>query len=412
MGVTSAARQPLDGIRVIDLTRILSGPFCTMLLGDMGADVIKVEDPNAGDAIREIGAGANGLSWYFASFNRNKRSVALDLRSDAGRETLSALLQTADVLVENFRPGVLDEMGFDRARIESINPRMIVASINGYGSEGPYADRPAFDFVIQAMSGFMSVNGEPEGPALRSGVPITDLIAGLYAAFGVVCALQARRTDGRGQRVESPMMNGIMSLFAYLASDYLASGKLPERTGNDHPIASPYGLFRAADGDIAVAPSTEVVLRRFLSTLGIERILDEPRFATNAQRMAHRSEINALIEARLASDDRQSWVERLNAAGVPCGIVQNVGEALADPQVLAQQMVIDVDHASRGVVRMLGFPVKLSDTPCQVRYPAPEHGAHTAEILAELARSSLRSGLRSENASHPQSSQEVRPCSP
>ena len=208
------------------------------------------------------------------------------------------------------------------------------------------------------------------------------------------------------------MMNGIMSLFAYLASDYLASGKLPERTGNDHPIASPYGLFRAADGDIAVAPSTEVVLRRFLSTLGIERILDEPRFATNAQRMAHRSEINALIEARLASDDRQSWVERLNAAGVPCGIVQNVGEALADPQVLAQQMVIDVDHASRGVVRMLGFPVKLSDTPCQVRYPAPEHGAHTAEILAELARSSLRSGLRSENASHPQSSQEVRPCSP
>ena len=379
-----AARQPLDGIRVIDLTRILSGPFCTMLLGDMGADVIKVEDPESGDSIRHIGEGAQGLSWYFASFNRNKRSIKLDLRSEAGKETLIGLLADADVLVENFRPGVLAEMGLDDARLKALNPRLIVSSINGYGSSGPYVERPAFDFVIQAMSGFMSVNGERDGPALRSGLPITDLVAGLYASFGVVCALQARTHSGRGQHVEAPMMSAIMSMFAYLASDHLASGRLPARCGNDHPIASPYGLFRTADGDIAVAPSTEVILKRFLACLGIEQVLTEPRFATNAQRVIHRREINALIEARLASGTRAQWLERLNAAGVPCGLVQNIGEALRDPQVLHQEMVIDVDHPGHGTVRMLGFPVKLSETPCRVRYPAPDHGAHTDEVLAEI----------------------------
>ena len=220
---TTSSPLPLSGIRIIDLTRILSGPFCTMILGDMGADVIKVEGPDGGDPIRSIGAGHNDLSWYFASYNRNKRSMVLDLKSPADRRTLGRLLESADVLVENYRPGVLDAMGFDQAALDALNPRLVVASINGYGATGPYAERPAFDFVIQAMSGFMSVNGHADAGPVRCAPPITDLVAGLYAAFGVVNALRARDLTGTGQRVESAMMTTMMSLFSFLASDYLAT---------------------------------------------------------------------------------------------------------------------------------------------------------------------------------------------
>ena len=377
-------QQALTGIKVVDLTRILSGPFCTMLLGDMGADVIKIEGENEGDPIRKAGAIVNDLSWYFASFNRNKRSMALDLRSERGKDILAKLLERADVLVENFRPGVLAEMGFDEARLAQITPRLVVASINGYGSTGPYADRPAFDFVIQAMSGFMSTNGGMEHPALRCGPPITDLVGGLYAAFGIVNALRARDTTGKGQRVEAAMMSSMLSMFAYLTSDYLATGQLAPRTGNDHPITSPYGMFSASDGEIAVAPSTEDVLFRFLSILGIAHLLSDDRFKTNDLRLVHRQELNLLINQRLKSDTQASWITRLNSGGVPCGRVQNVGEALNDAQMVHQEMVLEVDHPPHGAVKMVGFPVKLSGTPCQVRYPAPEHGQHTREILDEL----------------------------
>ena len=386
--MTASTQSPLSGIRIVDLTRILSGPFCTMLLGDMGADVIKIESPHEGDQIRKIGAGQNDFSWYFASFNRNKRSMALDLKSPADKEILARLLEGADVLVENFRPGVLDSMGFDEAHLNRINPRLVVASINGYGATGPYADRPAFDFVIQAMSGFMSVNGHADAGPVRCAPPITDLIAGLYAAFGIVNALRARDLTGSGQRVEAAMMSTTMSMFAFLASDYLASGQLPKKTGNDHPIASPYGLFTASDGDIAVAPSTEAILSRLLAILGIEEILKLPRFQTNDLRVMHRAELNQLINERLRSDTQANWIRRLNAAGVPCGKVQDIGEALADPQMVHQEMVIEVEHPGHGPVKMLGFPVRLSKTPCVVRYPAPDHGAHTAEILAELGLAS------------------------
>ena len=348
------------------------------------ADVIKIEGENEGDPIRKAGAIVNDLSWYFASFNRNKRSMALDLRSERGKDILAKLLERADVLVENFRPGVLAEMGFDEARLAQINPRLVVASINGYGSTGPYADRPAFDFVIQAMSGFMSTNGGMEHPALRCGPPITDLVGGLYAAFGIVNALRARDTTGKGQRVEAAMMSSMLSMFAYLTSDYLATGQLAPRTGNDHPITSPYGMFSASDGEIAVAPSTEDVLFRFLSILGIAHLLSDDRFKTNDLRLVHRQELNLLINQRLKSDTQASWITRLNSGGVPCGRVQNVGEALNDAQMVHQEMVLEVDHPPHGAVKMVGFPVKLSGTPCQVRYPAPEHGQHTREILDEL----------------------------
>ena len=381
--------QPLSGIKVVDLTRILSGPFCTMLLGDMGADVIKIEGPKEGDPVRKAGAIVNDLSWYFASFNRNKRSMALDLRSEHGKDILRKLIQRSDVLVENFRPGVLAEMGFGEASLEQINPRLIVASINGYGSTGPYADRPTFDFVVQAMSGFMSTNGGLEHPALRSGPPITDLVAGLYAAFGIVCAVRARELTGRGQRVDAGMMTSMLSMFAYLASDYLATGQLATRTGNDHPIASPYGLFSAIDGEIAVAPSTEDVLFRFLSILDLAHLLSDERFKTNELRLIHRKELNSLINERLKTDTQTSWINRLNSGGVPCGRVQNVGEALNDPQMIHQEMVLEVDHPSHGLVKMVGFPIKLSETPCSVRFPAPKHGEHTREILEELGMQHL-----------------------
>ncbi len=374
---------PLAGIRVVDLTRILSGPFCTMMLADMGADVVKVEGPGDGDPIRNIGARVEGLSWYFASFNRNKRSLVADLRSEQGRATLGALLERADVLVENFRPGVLAKMGFDEAMLGRLNPRLIVASVNGYGSSGPYSQRPAFDFVIQAMSGFMSLNGERDGPPLRSGPPLTDIVAGVYAAFGIVNALRVRDRTGVGQRVEASMMAAIMSTFAYFAADHLATGELPVRTGNDHPIASPYGLFTASDGDIAVAPSTEAVLAKFLATIGLLHLLTEPRFATNALRVANRAELNVLIDARLRADTQRHWVEKLNAAGVPCGIVQNLAQALTDPQTIQQETVVEIEHPGHGAVRMLGFPVKLSGTPCEVRHPAPQYGAHTDEVLRD-----------------------------
>jgi crotonobetainyl-CoA:carnitine CoA-transferase CaiB-like acyl-CoA transferase len=374
---------PLTGTKVVDLTRILSGPFCTMMLGDMGADVVKVESPCEGDPVRKLGAIANGVSWYFASYNRNKRSVTLDLRTPEGKEMLARMLAKADVLVENFRPGVLAEMGFDETRLQQINPRLIVASINGYGSTGPYADRPAFDFVIQAMSGFMSCNGTDDGPPLRAGPPLTDLMAGIYAAFGIVNALHAREKNGRGQRVEASMMDAIMSTFAYLAADHLATGALLPRSGNDHPITAPYGMFSASDGEIAVAPSTEAVLDRFLAAIGLNDLRADPRFATNNLRVRNRALLNQLVNERMKSDTQAAWLRRLNDAGVPCGLVQNLREALADPQTLHQQMVIEVEHPGHGPVKMLGFPVKLSVTPCEVRYPAPAHGGHTREVFEE-----------------------------
>lgn len=373
----------LDGIRVVDLTRVLSGPFCTMLLADLGADVIKVESPK-GDPTRMTGAGRDGLSWYFAAFNRNKRSIVLDLRTEADRQVLARLIARADVLVENFRPGVLAALGFPPERLEALNPRLVTCSINGFGSTGPYASRPAFDFIAQAMSGFMATNGEEGGPPMRAAAPITDLLAGLYAALATLAALRAREATGRGQRVEAAMLPSMVATLGYLVPEFLATGRPPPRTGNDHPILAPYGLFATADRPIAVAPASEAIVRRFLAALGLEALLAEPRFARNAERVAHRAELRARIEAVLEAAPAAEWIARLNAAGVPCGPVNGLAEALADPQLQAQEMVIDMPQPGHGVVRTTGFPMKLEATPCRLRRPAPRLGEHGSEILAEL----------------------------
>jgi CoA:oxalate CoA-transferase len=378
--------MPLSGIRVVDLTRILAGPFCTQLLADLGAEVIKIEPPGRGDPVRGQGAIKDSLSWYYAQFNRNKKSITLDLYADEGKAVLADLIRRADVLVENFRPGVLDEMGFPAATLEALNPALILGSVNGYGSTGPYADRPAFDFIAQAMSGFMSVSGTPDAP-MRAAPPIADLVAGLYAALGITAALVARGGTGaarQGQRVEASLVNGLISMLAYFSASHFATGALPERTGNDHPVVWPYGLFHATDGEVAVAPSTPVHVQRFLAALGLGQLLDQPEFADNAARMQNREALRALIDEKIGADTVEDWIGRLNRAGVPCGRVLNLAEVFANPQVRDQEMVVELDHPGHGPVRMTGFPVKLSATPARLRRPTPALGEHTDDVLRDL----------------------------
>ncbi|WP_420404360.1 CaiB/BaiF CoA transferase family protein [Nisaea sp.] len=375
--------MPLSDIRVVDLTRILAGPFCSQLLADMGAEVIKVETPS-GDPVRDQGVVKHGVSWYFAQFNRNKRSVVLDLYTDEGKETLARLIETADILVENYRPGVLAKMGFDHSRLDRLNPNLIVTSINGYGSTGPYVDRPSFDFIAQAMSGFMSVNGADGGDPMRAAPPMSDLIAGLYAAFGTVTALHARGRIGKGQRVESSLTGGLISMLGYLSAEYFATGAIPKRTGNDHPIVAPYGLFRASDGMVAVAPSNDAFVVRFLDCIGLGQLLERPDYATNERRMQNRPALNQAINETMEKETVDHWIAAINKAGCPCGRVMNLEEVFSDPQVLSQDLVLDVEQPDGSTIRMTGFPVKLSDTPARLRRPVPALGADTEAVLASL----------------------------
>ncbi len=388
--------MPLTGLRVLDLTRVLSGPFCTALLGDLGADVLKVEAPE-GDSVRGQGAIKDGLSWYFAQFNRNKRSIRLDLRKPEGRDILAKLIAQSDVLVENFRPGVLARMGFTAERLKELRPSLVTCAINGFGSTGPYRDRPAFDFIAQAMSGFMSVNGRADDPPLRSGLPISDLIAGLYAALSITASVMHARATGQGQQTEVALTNGLVSMLAYIATNYFATGTAPDRSGNDHPIAAPYGLFPTRDGQIALAPPDDAFFGRLMDALGVAELKDDPLYRTQTARVANRQRINAIVGGKLAMNTTEYWVETLNRAGVPCGPVQSVADVFQDPQILSQDMVMDIDHPGFGTVRMLGFPMKLSETPCQVRRPAPGLGEHSDDVLAELGyspeeRQALRAG--------------------
>ena len=375
--------MPLKGLRVIDLTRILAGPFCTQLLADLGAEVIKIEGPR-GDPVRQQGVIVDGMSWYFAQFNRNKKSVVLNLYDDDDKNILSRLLETADVLVENFRPGILSDMGFGPQELERLNPRLIHASVNGYGTTGPYADRPSFDFIAQAMSGFMSVNGPPDGEPQRAAPPLSDLVAGLYCAFGILAALQERGNSGIGQQVETSLTGGLISMLAYLSAEYFATGETPKRTGNDHPIVSPYGLFQAKDGMIAVAPSTDIYVERFLGVLGLKGLLADPHYSTNSERLLHRNTLSRRINDVTCLQSVAHWITAINDAGCPCGRVMDLAEVFEDPQVVAQEMVIDVQHPGHGNVRMTGFPVKLSRTPAGIQRPAPDLGQDTQEILSQL----------------------------
>ncbi|MFM7568885.1 MAG: CaiB/BaiF CoA transferase family protein [Betaproteobacteria bacterium] len=374
----------LEGLRVVDLTRILSGPFCSMFLADLGAEVIKIEDPDGGDPIRGQGEQRHGFSLYFASFNRNKRSVTLNLRSEQGKAVLRQLIASADVLVENYRPGVLDRMGFDRETLKSIRPDLVICRVTGFGLDGPYADRPAFDFIAQAMSGLMSVTGEADGAPMRAGPPLSDLVAGAYAAMGVLAALIRRGRTGAGEEVSTALTDSMVSMLAFMATNYFATGKVPQRSGNDHGLVSPYGLFEAADGQVAIAPSNDGVYQKLLSALGLERLRDHPEFRSNRDRFERRAVINAEINQVIGTRGIDHWVSVLNAAGVPCGKVLDIGQVFDDPQIQHQQMRLTIDDPRHGPLDVLGFPIKFSDDPCRIHRNPPDLGGDTDAVLAEL----------------------------
>jgi len=374
----------LDGIRVLDLTRILSGPFASMFLADMGAEVIKVEDPAMGDPVRHQGAAVNGYSLYFANFNRNKRSLTLDLRHPEAPAVLRQLIQRCDVVLNNFRPGVMDDMGLSWAALQQLKPDIISCHVTGFGLDGPYAQRPSFDFIAQAMSGFMSVNGFADGPPMRAAPPISDLVAGSYAAMGVLAALVRRERTGLGEEVTTSLTDSMTSMLAFLATNYFANGQLPQRTGNDHALASPYGLFEANDGQIAVAPSNDSFYFKLLAALDLQHLKDRPEFANNTMRFENRTAINGEINARTRLMPVAHWIDVINRAGVPCGRVLNVAEVFADPQTQHQKMRVTIDHPQHGALDVLGFPIKFTQAPCTMHRPPPDLGGDTDAILEEL----------------------------
>lgn len=376
--------MPLSGFRILDLTRIISGPFCTSLLADMGAEVIKIETPGEGDPVRAQGVIRDGLSWYFANYNRNKKSVTLDLYSEEGKAVLRRLIAECDVIVENYRPGVMQKMGLGDEALKALKPDIIHCSINGFGTTGPYRDRPAFDFIAQAMSGFMSLNGAESQPPMRAGPPISDLVAGMNGALGIVAALLRRERTGQGDSVSVSLLGSMIGLLSFQASNYFADGRLPARTGNDHGIASPYGLFETADGQVAIAPSNDVVYHKLLDALELAELRADPRFATNADRMRNRGAITEAIQTRTRQHTSAHWIERLNRFGVPCGQVLNLQEVFQDPQVQDQRMAIDVPHGGHGDVRMLGFPIKFAQAEARPVQPAPALGADTRDVLLQL----------------------------
>ncbi|MBI5577535.1 MAG: CoA transferase [Deltaproteobacteria bacterium] len=374
--------MPLTGLKVLDLTRVVSGPFCTMLLADFGATVIKVEAPD-GDPSRVTGIVGTGENPYFVNLNRNKRTITIDMKQERGKEIVRRMAKASDVLVENFRPGVMDRLGLGYPALSALNPALIYAAITGFGKTGPYKDRPAFDFIAQAMSGFMSLNGDRTMPYLRVGIPISDTIAGLYAAFGILAALRERERTGRGQEIQTAMVDGLISMFTFAAAAYFSTGKLPPRNGNDHMVVAPYGLFNASDGPIAIAPSTERNWQQLCTALGLEELMSDPRFDSAENRREHRGDINAIVGSVIGGRTRQDWITLLNQAGVPCGPVNNLAQAFSDPQVLHQEMVIASEQPS-GPIKMPGFPVKLSNSPARLRKPSPQVGEHTVEVLQEL----------------------------
>lgn len=377
--------MPLTGLKVLDLTRVVSGPFCTMLLADMGADVIKIEAAD-GDPSRVTGIMGKGENPYFVNLNRNKRTITLDMKQPEGKEIIRRLAKISDIVVENFRPGVMDRLGLGYDELKKLNPGLIYAAISGFGKSGPYRDRPAFDFIAQAMSGFMSLNGNEQMPPLRVGIPISDTIAGLYAAYGILAALRERDRTGRGQEVQTAMVDGLISMFTFASSAFFATGELPPRNGNDHMVVSPYGLFDAADGPVAIAPSTEKNWLQLCSALGLDNLPSDPRFDTQQKRRENRKEINAIIQKVIETKKRDEWISLLNQAGVPCGPVNNLEQVFSDPQVLHQEMLLESAQPA-GPVKMPGFPVKLSETPARLRLPSPQMGEHSLEILKELGYS-------------------------
>jgi formyl-CoA transferase len=378
--------KPLAGLRVIDLTQAMAAPFCSMNLADLGADVIKVEPPG-GEDMRRGSAGRNGHSGTFMTMNRSKRGITLDLKQPAGVAVMHRLVKTADIFVQNYRPGVAKRLGVDYATLAALNPRLIYCSISGFGSTGPYAPRGGYDLIAQGMSGIMSVTGDEDGAPAKAGLPVCDLGAGLFGTYGILCALEHRERTGEGQHVDTSLLEAGIALTVREATEYWTTGQTPHALGSADRRSAPAQALRASDGWIAVTAADDARFAALCRALDRPDLAADARFATAAARLSQREALAAELERTTAKEPRAHWLSRLEAAGVPAGPVNNYAEALADPQALARQMIVDLVHPGAGPIKALGVPVKLSDTPGAVDRPAPLLGQHTADVLTELGLS-------------------------
>jgi crotonobetainyl-CoA:carnitine CoA-transferase CaiB-like acyl-CoA transferase len=387
----------LDGITVVDLSRVLAGPYCTMTLGDLGARIIKIEEPGKGDDTRTWGPPFwGGISCYYLSVNRNKESVTLDLKAPAGKEVLWKLIERADVLVENFRPGTLDRLGFSYDECSKRNPKLIYASISGYGVTGPESSRAGYDLIAQGEGGVMSLTGEPDGAPMKAGVSQADIVAGMWALSGILAALVARSASGKGQRVDASLLDGQIGLLAYYTANYWSAGNDPERLGNRHPNLTPYGTFPCKDAWITIGAGNDSLFGKLCAAIGLSQ---DPRFVTNPLRLQHRAELEQEIGTLTRNHDADALLEILKKAGVPAGRVRTVPEALAAPQTLAREMVVPLKHPTIPDFKVAGIPVKLGGTPGRPRTAPPSLGEHTDAVLSELGYSDeVRSRLRQEGA--------------
>jgi len=375
---------PLTGLKVVDLTHVMAGPTCTLMLADMGAEVIKIEKIPAGDDTRYMVPPKIGdVAASFLMMNRNKKGIALDLKKPGGAKILRRLIGTADVLVENFGPDVMDRLGFGYADIAKDNPALIYCSLSGFGRTGPYQHRRGFDLMAQAMSGIMSFTGEkPDGPPVKCGPPLSDITAGILAALGILAAYTHRLKTGQGQWVETSLFEAALVQTYWQAAIALATGVAPKAMGSAHPLNAPYQAFEASDKWIVVGGANQKHWLRTLEVLGVPELARDPRFATGGDRMAHLKELEALLSAHFRTKPAQHWLSALEEAGVPCGPVNNMLQALADPQTIAREMVVEVEHTSLGKVKTLGLPIKFSATPGGVRSGAPLYGEHSDAVLS------------------------------
>jgi len=381
--MSEANKGALAGVRVLDLTRVLAGPYCTMFLGDLGAEVVKVEQPGVGDDTRGWGPPfTGGESAYFLCINRNKKSITVDFKSKEGVALIRQLSERADVLIENFRPGAMDRLGLGEKELRAANPKLIYASLSGFGADGPMSDMPGYDLIIQAWGGLMSITGTPDGEPTKVGVAIIDLVAGLMLGKAIAAALFAREKHGVGQKIDTSLLEAEVAALINAGSNYLIGGKVPGRWGNAHPTIVPYQSFPTADGFLVLGVASETIWRRFCPAIGRAELAADPRFAKNANRVENRAALIAILSELLRTQDTATWLDLLNDAEVPCAPVQTIDQVFSAPQVRHREMLVTVDHPTAGAVPMAGIPVKFSATPASVRLPPPLLGQHTEEVLA------------------------------
>ena len=377
---------PLESVRVLDLTRVLAGPFSSMILGDLGAEIIKIEAPGSGDDTRQWGPPfIEGESAYFLSINRGKRSITLDLKTAEGRQIIYELAKKCDVLIENFRPGVTERLKVDYPSIARINPKLIYCSITSFGPAGPYRDRPAYDLVIQGMGGIMGVTGEPNQQPIRVGVAISDIAGAMYATIAILAALVAREKTSKGQFIDISLLDSTISWMTYMAGYYFGTGRNPAKMGSAHPTIVPYQCFETKDGEfVTISIGNDKLFQEFCEAIGLKQLADDEKFATNSKRVTNRAQLVPILEKQFKQRNREEWLKILTDARLPAGPVYSIQEMFSDPQVLTRRMVLRLDHPKAGRINQIGIPMKFSETEPQIRFPPPLLGQQTDEILLDL----------------------------